>query len=108
MSEDRKMKWVMVDTVSQHRMRYLVEVPEDQPEEWALDTVTCEEALEFSQEFIGETIISHRVVTKEEALIQFDKDNDYLIEWDEELKIRNSLTTWEAQLPKPTDSLDND
>lgn len=93
-------KWVMVDTISQFRMRYLVEIPADAPDVWAMDTVVCEEALEFSQEHLGETIVSHRVVTKEEALNQFDQDNDYLKEWDEDLKIRNSLTVW----TQPADS----
>jgi len=90
-------KWIMVDAIQQYRMRYLVEIPADAPSAWALDTVTCEEALEFSQENLGETIVSHRVVTKEEALKQFDEDNDYLKGWDESVKIRNSLTTWEKQ-----------
>lgn len=93
-------KWVMVDTIAQFRMRYLVEIPADAPNAWALDTVVCEEALEFSQESLGETIVSHREVTKEEALKQFDEDNDYLAGWDEELKIRNSLTAWKT----PADS----
>ena len=67
-------QWVLVETVSTFRERYMVEVPvgidrygKDKAD-WALDTVTLEEAKEFSQEHLGETIVSHRVVTKEEAL----------------------------------------
>lgn len=100
----KETKWVMVDTISQFRMRYLVEIPADAPKAWALDTVVCEEALEFSQEHLGETIVSHRIVNKEEALKQFDEDNDYLKDWDEDLKIRNSLTRWEQQNSNPADS----
>lgn len=101
MSEIKEgMKWVLVDTISQFRMRYLVEIPAQAPSEWALDTVVCEEALEFSQEHLGETIVSHRVLTKEEAIQQFDQDNDYLKEWDEDVKINNSLTRW----TQPADS----
>lgn len=100
MSNKEGMKWVLVDTISQFRMRYLVEIPAHADDGWALDTVVCEEALEFSQEHLGETIVSKRVVTKEEALKQFDQDNDYLKGWDEDVKIRNSLTRW----TQPADS----
>jgi hypothetical protein len=41
--------------------------------------------------------VSHRVVTKEEALALCDKDNDYGSSWDEELKIQNFFTTWKEQ-----------
>lgn len=78
--------WVMVDTVSQFRMRYMVEVPADHPE-YALDTVACAEAKEFSQEWIGENIVSHHVLTEKEALAQCDIDNDYCKAWPEDKKI---------------------
>jgi hypothetical protein len=65
---------------------------------WALDTVTMNEAKEFSQAHLGEQIVSHRVVTKEEALALSDADNDYTAEaWDEELKMKNFFTPWEEQ-----------
>jgi hypothetical protein len=51
-----------------------------------------QEAREFSQEHLGEQIVSHRVVTKEEALKLCDQDNEYTKEWDEELKIKNFFT----------------
>lgn len=92
-------QWVLVETVSMFRERYMVEVPvgvdrygKDKAE-WALDTVTMEEAKEFSQEHLGETIVSHRVVTKEEALALCDKDNDYAKVWNDELKMKNFFTT---------------
>ena len=83
--------WVMVDAVSQFRMRYMVEVPASNPE-WALDTVTMTEAKEFSQEWLGETIVSHRVISQEEALKLCDVDNDYCSEWNEEQKINAFFT----------------
>lgn len=89
-------KWVMVETVSMFRMRYLVETPSDHPE-YALDTVTCNEAKEFSQEHIGESIVSHRVVTRDEALQICDVDNHYLKSWSDEQKIDTFLTTMEEQ-----------
>ena len=94
-------QWVLVECVSTFRIRYMVEVPVGIDEygkdksEWALDSVTMNEAVEFSQEHLGEQIVSHRVVTKEEALDLSDADNKYTDElWDEELKMKTFFTTW--------------
>jgi hypothetical protein len=65
-------EWVLVECTATYRMRYMVEVPKDKAE-WALDTVTMSEAKEFSQEYLGEQIISHRVISQEEALELCDK-----------------------------------
>jgi len=97
-------QWVLVETISTFRERYMVEVPVgiDQygkdKADWALDTVTLEEAKEFSQHHLGETIVSHRVVTKEEALAMCDKDNDYARVWNDELKIKTFFTTLEEHI----------
>jgi len=59
---------VLIECVSSYRIRYMVEVPKgidtlgNDKSLWALDTVSMNEAREFSQEHIGEQIISHRVV----------------------------------------------
>ena len=93
-------QWVLVECVSTFRERYMVEVPvgvDDYGKDkslWALDTVTMQEAKEFSQEHIGEQIICHRVLTKEEALVLCDKDNTYYNSWNEETKIENFFTSW--------------
>lgn len=84
---------VMVECVSQFRERYLVEVPKGKTE-WALDTVTMQEATEFSQKHLGETIVSHRVVSKEEAISICDNENDYALYWPEENKIASFFTPW--------------
>ena len=101
--EKKDTQWVLVECVSTFRERYMVEVPvgidkygKDKAE-WALDTVTMSEAKEFSQEHIGEQIISHRVVSKEEALSLCDKDNDYTISWPEEQKINTFFTLWKEE-----------
>ena len=86
-------EWVLVECVSTFRARYMVEVPKGKAE-WALDTVTMQEAQEFSQQHIGEHIVSHRVVSKDEALALCDADNDYGSSWDEELKMNNFFTKW--------------
>jgi hypothetical protein len=90
-------KYIMVDTVSMFRMRYCVEVPDDlencTAEEYAKDTVTCEDAKEFTQDHLDEVIVSTREVTLEEALAQYRKDEPVLGEaWDDEIIIKNSIT----------------
>jgi hypothetical protein len=103
MKKKEPTQWVLVECVSTFRERYMVEVPVGVDKYgkdktlWALDTVSMNEAKEFSQEHIGEQIVSHRVVTKEEALALCDKDNDYGSSWDEELKIQNFFTTLKEQ-----------
>ena len=96
MSKKEQTELVLVDCISTYRMRYLVEVPAGKTE-WALDTVVCEEAHEFSQLHIGEQIMSHRVVTDAEAMKICDEDNSYCAGWADELKQKNFYTTWEYQ-----------
>lgn len=84
-------EWVLVECVSQFRERYMVEVPKGKAE-YALDTVTMNEAKEFSQEHLGETIVSYRVVTKEDALSMCDVDNAYCSDWTEEHKMESFFT----------------
>lgn len=86
-----KKVWVLVDTISTFRMRYVVEAPADHPE-YALDTVATEEANEFSQEHLGETIVSHRVVSEKEALRVCDQDSPYLKDWSKDLKKEKLFT----------------
>jgi hypothetical protein len=83
--------WVMVECISTFRQRYMVEAPADHPE-YALDDVVCETPKEFSQSHIGEQIVSHRVVTQEEALRICDEDNDYCKTWNDEKKIEVFFT----------------
>jgi len=67
-------EWVLVETVSTFRHRYMVEVPQGKAE-WALDTVAMDEAKEFSQEHLGFHIVSNRTVSLEEALEICNQDN---------------------------------
>jgi hypothetical protein len=87
----KETQWVLVEAISTFRERYMVEVPVGKSK-WALDTVTMQEAKEFSQQHIGEQIISHRVVTKKEALKICDIDNDYCKSWNDENKINCFFT----------------
>lgn len=83
-------KLVMVDYISQHHVRYVVEVEDNI--DHALDEVLCRQGdtdfHEFSQKWLGETYISHREISKEEYLKIFNIDNDYLQSWNEEQKLQ--------------------
>jgi len=96
LSKKIETEWVLVECVSTFRERYMVEVPKGKTE-WSMDTVTMNEAKEFSQEHLGEQIVSHRIVSKEEALAICDTDNDYTKSWDEEIKMKNFFTSWKEQ-----------
>ena len=93
-------QFVLVETVQTFRHRYVVEVPTgiDQwgkdKKLWALDTVTMEEAKEFSQEHIDESIFSHRVLSYDEVIKLCDQDNDYCKDWPEEKKVEVFVTEW--------------
>ena len=99
MSNKEETQWVLVDCVSTFRNRYMVEVPKGTDNYgkdkslWALDTVTMEEAKEFSQEYLGEQIVSHRVLTYDEAIALSDTDNDYTTAWDNDTKVKTFFTT---------------
>ncbi len=89
----RETQLVLVECVSQFRQRYVVEVPTGKAE-WALDTVVMNEAQEFSQEHLGETIVSHRVITRDEVLNLCNKDNAYCSSWSDEKKLETFVTEW--------------
>jgi len=88
--------YVVVTTVSQFRMRYVMHKDDLQklnpdtpvnPIEWAKDTITCNECDDFSQEHLGELIIDSTTMTEDEMLELFDKDNAYLSSWSRDYKI---------------------
>jgi len=102
MSTDKE--YVVVTAISTFRERYVVPMDELQKmnedymvdPKWALDLVTCEEVEEFSQLHVGEQIIDNVVMTEDEILELFDKDNDYLKEWSKEQKIKH-IRNWRAK-----------
>lgn len=87
--------YVVVTTISSHRMRYVVPMSELQKmnedstvdPSWALDAVTMQEVKEFSQDHIGEQISDTFVMSEDEILQLFDKDNDYATGWTKEYKL---------------------
>jgi len=80
------MAWVLVETVSMFKIKYMVEVKNGDPIEWALDDVVMGKAKEFSQSHLDETIFSHKLISEEEALKLCDIDNEYFAGWDSDKK----------------------
>lgn len=83
-------KLVMVEVLSQYRMRYVIEVENDI--DHALDEYIMRESdpdfNEFSQKHLEPTVfINHYEVTEDQYLKMFDEDNDYLASWDKEKKL---------------------
>ena len=76
----------LVECVSTFRMRYVISC---ESAEHAMDTITMNEATEFSQEHLGEQIVSARQVEHAEIIALCDQDNDYCKEWDDATKYKN-------------------
>lgn len=86
-----KTEFVIVECIQSYRTRYIVEVPVGK-KEWAEDTVIMREAKEFSQEDMGEMIISSRVINESEIIPLCDEDNDYSRTWNDEHKMNTFVT----------------
>ena len=89
-------KIVLVETVSTFRHVYAVRLPDDEPNENAVDDVVWKALAwdvidppikEVTQKHISEEIFSHRVVTEDEYIELFDRENDYLKDWPREKKL---------------------
>lgn len=92
-------KYAVITATSTFKIRYVVsqselqgfnpDVPLDNTTmiNWAQDCVVAEELDEFSQEFLGETIIVSEIRTEEEVLELFDKENEYLKDWTKDKKL---------------------
>ena len=78
------MKKFVVETVSVFRHTYVIEC---ESEEHAGDTVVMNEAEEFSQNHIDESIFSIREIADEDIIPLFDKENAYLSSWTDEQKL---------------------
>ncbi len=110
MSSDNK--YVVVNALTQYRMRYVIPLDElqklnpDHPVDpkWALDSVTCEDVEEFSQLWLGETIIDHEVVSEERILEMFDTDHEYLVNMDTDRKL-SIIRNWKSKLKAVEESM---
>ena len=84
LEERKEDKIFIVETISQFKIRYAVR---GKSLEHAMDTVTCEEAEEMDQKFIGETIFGGHEVTQEQFLVEQAVENEYLKNWSKEKKL---------------------
>jgi hypothetical protein len=99
------MKLFLVDAVSSFRNSYVIRCKN---EEHASDTVVMQEAEEFSQEWLGESISRVREITEDDYLVLFNKDNEYLKNWSIEQKKRFIHTVdYDEDKPKPYDPISN-
>lgn len=89
-------KLVLVETVSTFRHTYVVKLPDNEPDDYALDDVLFaitggpnqDKLEEVTQNHIAEDIFSHRIITEKEYLEMFDKENSYLSGWPDDQKFR--------------------
>ena len=111
-------RYVVVTTVSQFRQRYSIPLSELQalnPEidimndpaqqiSWANDSVSMEEVKEFSQYYMGESIIDTFILDEPRIKLMFDRDNDYLADWSDEKKM-NFIKDWKEvkDIKEPTE-----
>ena len=96
MSKDTE--FVLVETVSMFRMRYVIEVPKGKSE-YALDDVVMKEAelKEFSQEHLDEIIVSHRTIKPKKIVKMIDIDNEYCKSWSPEKKLQAFVNFMETK-----------
>ena len=86
-------RYVIITAISTFKIRYAIleevlacDNREDLIDK-ATDAVIAEKVEEFSQEWLGETVIDEKICTEEEMLEIFDRENDYLKGWTREQKI---------------------
>jgi hypothetical protein len=96
MSKDTE--FVLVETVSMFRMRYVIEVPKGKSE-YALDDVVMKEAelKEFSQKHLDEIIVSHRTIKPKKIVKMIVNDNEYCKSWSPEKKLQAFVNFMETK-----------
>ncbi len=77
-------RYASFTAVSIFKHRYVVEMGEDDKLENLADLVTCEQLEEFSQNHIDELIVDSDILSEEEMLKLFRKENSYLTSWTDE------------------------
>ena len=112
MKKELEGKYVLATCVSAFRQRYLIpaealqamndkmDLDEPLAKQWMEESVGCEEVKEFSQKWLGETVIDVAIIDEPQMLKTFDEDNNYLVEWSEEQKIKFARE-WEESSKKP-------
>lgn len=108
-----KSDYVVVDTVSMFKQRYIIPREELQKlnedvkltdklaKEWASDSVTAEDVKEFSQRWLGETISNVDIVDTEKVLKLFKEDNEELSEEWSQAKQLDYINDWKDKPVRP-------
>ena len=97
--------YAVVTVISSHRIRYAIPIAELEklgkgdfhPEEWAKDMVACNELEEFSQVHLGESIVDTAILSEEDIVKLFDKDDPYGANWTLKDKLRR-INNWQAEV----------
>lgn len=107
-----KTDYVVVDTVSMFKQRYIIPRGELQKlneevrltdklaKEWASDSVAAEDVKEFSQRWLGETITNVDFADTEKVLKLFKEDNEQLSEEWTQAKQLDYINDWKDNTPK--------
>jgi len=77
-----------IDVLSTHRCRFVVECNETQLENIISDDKNIDDLTEFSQEHLGDRIVSYYPLNDENHYLKvFDDENSYLSSWNKDLKL---------------------
>jgi|TARA_B110000483_G_C18172302_1_gene533708 hypothetical protein len=107
MTKDNEL-YLVTTVVSTHRMRYAIPIsamseegdmplPTDQAIDWIQDSVTMEEVEEFSQHWMGESIVDTFVLDKERVLNLYKRDNPHVVEVMTDQKILDRIADWKIK-----------
>ena len=107
-----KNDYVIVDTVSMFKQRYILPREEVQKfneemkltdklaKQWSQESVECEEVKEFSQRWLGETVTNIDFADTEKVLKLFKDDNEQLSEEWSQAKQLDYINDWKDKTPK--------
>ena len=107
MTKDNEL-YVVTTVVSTHRMRYAIPIsamseegdmplPTDQAINYIQDSVTMEEVKEFSQHWMGESIVDTFVLDKERVLNLYKRDNPHVVEVMTDQQILDRIADWKLK-----------
>lgn len=82
-------KLFMVEAISSFHMRYLIQAESATDAKFIAEN--RDELVEFSQNHLGETVLSVHKIKTADAIDEFRKDNDYLAGWSDEKIISVTL-----------------
>lgn len=103
--------YVVTTVISTHRMRYAIPISAMSEEgdmklstadaiNYIQDSVTCEEVEEFSQHWMGETIVDTFVLDTERTIALYRRDNPHADGWSDE-QILSYIAKWKLKGLKP-------